>query len=230
MKELKGILKEMNLDLSESLGWQLFDSVLDVVEFLVFLFEIAFNVIDGQFLSVDQTFNGWCLLEESDCHNQKHQTAHCENLWNYSVVSCVDWIWAWSVAVWRVDQGFVIVFVIISVIIGEILQWEAWILLKVGPWVRSVRVFQFIMGVLDSLNAGESPVGFILDPGGISINIDGVIVVIVMGRSEHEDGWVVIQDSPEFKLSGDDFGQHKYYVFDFYLIFMINAIDILVSD
>ncbi len=65
------------------------------------------------------------------------------------------------------------------------------------------------MGVNDSFDTGESSVGFVLDPGGISVDVDRIIVVVVVVRGEGEEGWFSIEDSLEEELPGDDFSQHK---------------------
>lgn len=46
----------------KSLSLQLFDSIFDVVELLIFVFEVAFNVVDGQLFSVEETFEGGCFF------------------------------------------------------------------------------------------------------------------------------------------------------------------------
>lgn len=56
--------------------------------------------------------------------------------------------------------------------------------------VRVIGLFQFIMSVDDSFDAGEFSVGFVLDPGGVTIDMDRVVVVVVATMAEHVDGFV----------------------------------------
>ncbi len=54
----------MNLDFGLSLAWQLFDSVLNVVELRVLLLKVSLYVVHSDLFSVKQSFEGYILLEE----------------------------------------------------------------------------------------------------------------------------------------------------------------------
>lgn len=86
-----------------SFGWQLFDSVLDVVEFFIFGFKGAFDVINGQLFSIKQAFVCGCFLEEGDGEDEEHEAAHGEYVGDDGVVSGVDGIHAGGVTMWFVD-------------------------------------------------------------------------------------------------------------------------------
>ena len=79
-----------------------------------------------------------------------------------------------------------VIFMVIGVIIDEILDGKGGVLLKMDPWIGVIREFHFVVSIDDSLDASESSVGFIFDPSGGFVNMDGVIVVVVMVRAERE--------------------------------------------
>jgi hypothetical protein len=100
----------------------LLDLIFDIVELLVFLFEVAFDIFVGNFLSVGSAFAAGILFKEKDKKEQPSDSTHGKDIGYNSVESGIDGVRADSVSVWLVDKWLMVIFVIIGVIIDEILD------------------------------------------------------------------------------------------------------------
>ncbi len=196
--------------------------IFDIIELRVLLFEVAFDIFVGNFLPVDSALAAGILFKEEDKKQQPSNRTHSKDIGYNSVESGIDGVRADSVSVGLVDKRLMLVFVIIGVIINEILDWEGGVLLEMDPWIWGVGIFQLVMIINDTFDTGEVSVGFVLDPGGIFINVNWVIMMImVIGTKVKFKAWAG-EESAEREWTGDDFAQHKdKFCLTFILIFMV---------